>query len=160
MADTLITTLEPLLAEHPFLKDLDPDYQHLITECASNVRFEAGQHLFHMGHEAQNFYLIRYGKVALEIPRPTGEPIIIQTVDGGDVVGWSWAVPPYRWYFDARALEQTRAIAFDAECIRRKCESDYRLGYEMTKRFAELAALRLQVTLMQLLDVYGRTADK
>jgi hypothetical protein len=89
-----------------------------------------------------------------------GDPIIIQTVDGGDVLGWSWLVPPYRWYFDARALDLVRALSFDAHCIRDKCEKDYHLGYELTRRFAELAGQRLQVTLMQLLDVYGQAPEK
>jgi CRP-like cAMP-binding protein len=71
------------------------------------------------------------------------------------VLGWSWLFPPYRWHFDARALELTRAIALDGKCLREKCEEDHDLGYELVKRVAQIIMERLQATRLQLLDVYG-----
>jgi CRP/FNR family cyclic AMP-dependent transcriptional regulator len=69
-------------------------------------------------------------------------------------------VPPYRWHFDARAVELTRAIALDGECLRGKCEEDHDLGYEIMKRFALVIAERLEATRLQLLDVYGNGPKK
>jgi hypothetical protein len=43
----------------------------------------------------------------------------------------------------------------DGECLRRKCEHDHDLGYELLKRFAEVITQRLQATRLQLLDVYS-----
>ena len=60
-------TIEPILAEHPFFKDLEKRYLQLIVGCATNVRFDAGQFIFREDEEANHFYLIRHGKVALEI---------------------------------------------------------------------------------------------
>ena len=71
------------------------------------------------------------------------------------VVGVSWLVPPYRWTYDAKALELTRAIAMDAGCLRAKCEQDHDLGYEVMKRFVPILVERLQATRLQILDVYG-----
>ena len=62
-------TLEPLLAEHPFLSGLTPGNIQLITGCAKNARFEAGQMIFREGEDADQFYLIRQGKVSLEVLR-------------------------------------------------------------------------------------------
>lgn len=152
-------TLEPVIAAHPFFRDLDPRYLHLIVGCAANVRFDAGQYLFREGEEANHFYLIRQGKVALEIFTPEEGPRIIQTLSEGEVLGWSWLFPPYRWHDDARALELTRAIAFDGACLRKKCEQDHDLGYELMKRFSQVLMQRLQATRLQLLDLYG-TAPK
>ncbi len=148
-------TLESLLAEHPFFKGLDPRYLELLAGCASNVRFNAGEFIFREGGEANQFYLIRHGKVALEVFVPERGPVTIQTIDAGDVLGWSWLFPPYRWHFDARAVELTRAIAFDGQCLRTKCDEDHDLGYELMKRFARIITERLQATRLQLLDVYG-----
>jgi len=61
-------TLEPIIAQHPFLQGLESQYLKLIVGCASNVRFRAGEFLFHEGEEAQQFYMIREGRVALQIP--------------------------------------------------------------------------------------------
>ena len=148
-------TLEPILAEHPFFKNLDRRYLELIVGCASNVRFNAGEFIFREGEEADRFYIIRHGKIALEVFAPDRGPLTIQTIGEGDVLGWSWLFPPYRWHFDARALELTRAIALDGKCLREKCEEDHDLGYELVKRFAQIIMERLQATRLQLLDVYG-----
>ena len=153
-------TLERILIEHPFFKGLETQYLQLIIGCASNVRFNAGQFIFREGEEANQFYLIRYGKVALEIFSPNRGPITIQTLREGEVLGWSWLFPPYQWHFDARALELTRAIALDGECLRKKCEEDHNLGYELTKRFAQIIEQRLEFTRLQLLDVYGHAPSK
>jgi len=150
----MMQTLEPILAEHPFLKGLDAQYLKLLVGCASNVRFNAGQFIFREGEEANEFYMIRQGKVALEILGAERGPITIQTVGEGDVLGWSWLIPPYRWRFNARALELTRAIALDGKCLRTKSEEDRDLGYELLKRFSSIIVERLEATRLQLLDVY------
>jgi hypothetical protein len=97
-------TLEPLLAEHPFLKGLDRRHLQVLTGCASNVRFETGTFVFRQGQEANTFYVLREGKIAIEIFSPQRGAITIDTVGAGEVLGWSWLIPPYHWHFDARAL--------------------------------------------------------
>src|SRR5690348_279328 len=131
-----MTDLEGILAEHSFFRGMQPQYLQVIVGCASNVRFDAGQFIFREGEEANAFYLIRYGTVGLEICPPGRSPSTIQTLSGGDILGWSWLIPPYRWHFDARAKELTRAIALDGKCLREKCETDHDLGYELLKRFS------------------------
>jgi len=147
-------TLEPILAKHPFLKGLEPRHLKILVGCASNVRFNAGQFLFHEDEEANEFYMIRGGKVAVQIQGAERGPITVQTIGEGDVLGWSWLIPPYRWRFDAKALELTRAIALDGKCLRTKSEDDHDLGYELLKRFAGIIVERLEAARLQLLDVY------
>jgi len=147
-------TLERILAEHPFFKGLERRYLQLVSECASRARFDAGEVIFREGERANLFYLIRRGKVAVETSTPNRGPIIIQTLGEGELLGWSWLIEPYRWRFDARAVELTRAIVLDGECVRRKCEEDHQFGYEVMKRVATVVERRLQATRLQLLDVY------
>ena len=105
--------LQPLLATHPFFAGLDPKTLALVTGCASNVKFDAGQRVFKEGEEADQFYIVRQGRIAVEAFSPTRGPLVIQTVEEGDILGWSWLVAPYKWRFDAHALDLTRAIALD-----------------------------------------------
>jgi CRP-like cAMP-binding protein len=149
-------TLERILSGHPFFAGLAPAYLDLIVGCASNVRFAAGQFLFHAGAEANEFFLVRAGRVALEVAPPGRMPLVLQTLGEGEILGWSWLIPPYHWVFDARALEPTRAIALDGKCLRAKCEADHDLGYELLKRFAHIVEQGLQAARLQLLDVYGK----
>lgn len=148
--------LEHILSEHPFFAGFAPEYSQLVAGCARNHRFEAEQYLFHEGEPANEFFLIRHGKVALEISAPGRTPVVIATLGAGEIVGASWVIPPYRWMFDARAMELTRAIGIDAACLRGKCEADHHLGYEMMKRFLPVLVKRLHATRLQILDVYGR----
>jgi CRP/FNR family transcriptional regulator, cyclic AMP receptor protein len=147
--------LERLLAQHPFFNGLEPPDIALLSGCASNAVFAAGGYLFHEGDPADSFYLIRTGSVALEVASPASGAVIVQTLHPGDVVGFSWLFPPYRMQFDAHATEQVRAFAFDAVCLRGKCDQDPRLGYEMMKRFSAGILSRLQAARLQILDVYG-----
>ena len=142
--------------QHPFFAGLDAEIIKLVAGCARNLRFEAGQYLFHEGEPANEFYLVRHGKVALEILPPGQPPMLFSTLGEGEIVGASWLVPPYRWMFDARATELTRAIGMDAACLRNKCEADHHVGYEMMKRFLPVFVKRLHATRLQILDVYGQ----
>jgi len=148
-------SLETILSEHPFFENLDERYQSLITGCAKNVRFEAGEFLFREGEAADQFYIIRHGKVALEMAPPNKPPMIIDTVDSGHVLGWSWLAPPYTWHFDAHALTLVRAITLDGKCLRNKIEQDHELGFDLYQRFFKVVTERLQHTRIQLMDVYG-----
>lgn len=150
--------LERIIKEHPFFSGLGEDFCSLVCGCAKNVRFEAGQYLFREGEPADQFYLIRHGRIALELTAPGRGAITIQTLAEGEVVGVSWLIPPYRWTNDARAIDLVRAIEMDAVCLRRKCEADHDLGYELMKRVVPILVQRLQATRLQVLDVYGTRA--
>src|SRR5579864_1865665 len=148
-------TIETLLEEVPIFQGMPPEALELVSGCATNVRFADGEVLFREGDDADVFYVIRHGRVALETFVPARGPVSIETVDPGEVVGWSWLFAPYRWHFDARALSTVRATAFDGACLRGKCDEDPELGYELMSRFAQVLMERLQWTRLRLLDVYG-----
>ncbi len=149
-----VETLERIISDHPLFHGLGSDFLTTVTGCASNVRFAPGTYLFHEGETADQVYLIREGLVALEIAAPGQGRMTFQTVGRRGIVGMSWLVPPYRWTFDARAAEDTRALAFDAGCLRGKCDSDPAQGYEVMKRFMPPLIERLHATRLQMLDVY------
>jgi len=148
-------TLEGIIAEHPFFAGLESYYTGFMVGCASNVRFRKGDYIFREGDPANTFYLIRAGKVSVEIFAPQHPPIIVATLEEGEILGWSWLLAPYRWKHQARAADEVRAIALDGKCLRDKCEHNHDLGYEVLKRFARIIEQRLESTRLQLLDVYA-----
>jgi CRP/FNR family transcriptional regulator, cyclic AMP receptor protein len=151
-------TLEGILAEQPFFSGLDPRYIQLATGCASNVRFNAGDLIFREGDEADSFYLIREGKVALELFAPGRGSLTVQTLEDGEILGYSWLIAPHHWRFDGRAVKATRAIVLDGRCLRAKCEEDHKLGYELLNRIASILGQSLDATRLRLLDIYGTGA--
>jgi CRP-like cAMP-binding protein len=148
-------TLERIIAEHPFFAGLDHGFTTLMVSCASNVRFKAGDFIVKAGDPANTFYLIREGKVAVEVFAPQHKPIIVATLGVGEILGWSWLLPPFQWMFHAHAIDDIRALALDGKCLRAKCEENHDLGYEVLKRFAQIMERRLEATRLQLLDIYA-----
>jgi CRP-like cAMP-binding protein len=148
-------TIDELLADVPALAGLGSEHLELIAGCGGNRVFAAGEYLMREGERAGDFFVIRHGDVALETFVPQRGPLTIETLHDGDLLGWSWLVPPYRTMFDARALTQTRTVAFDGACLRDKCSEDYELGSELLTSFVAVIVERLQATRLRLLDVYG-----
>jgi CRP/FNR family cyclic AMP-dependent transcriptional regulator len=147
--------LHRLVAEHPFFAGMAPRHCELIGGCARNVRFDAGAYLFREGEPADAFFLIRHGRAALEVAAPGRGALRFATVDPGEIAGEAWLVPPYRWVYDDKALELTRALAIDGRCLREKAEEDHDFGYQMMKRFMAVLVDRLHAAQLQMLDVYG-----
>jgi CRP-like cAMP-binding protein len=148
-------TIEEYLPEHPFFADFDPEIIRLFAGCATNVHFTGGQSLFHEGDAADTFYLVRKGRVSISTHQPGTGGVVMDTAEAGDVVGWSWLVPPYRWMFDARAVKGTSAVAFDATCLRTKCSADPAVGYALLQKVTSVMLDRLEAARMRLVDMYA-----
>ena len=147
-------SLERILSEHPFLRELDADEIRFLVGCAANRRFEPGTLLLHEGDPADSFFLVRSGRVSLEIQVPGRGPFQLESVGAGEVLGWSWLFPPYRWQLDARAVEPVVALVFDGGCLRDKMESDPRLGFTITKLLVHEIYERLVRVRLQRMDLY------
>jgi CRP-like cAMP-binding protein len=150
-----IETFEKTLAAHPFFDNLDAAHLATIVSCTTNVKFEAGEFIIREGTPADRFYVLRHGKIGVEVFVQGRGAVRLETLEAGEVLGWSWLFPPYKAHFDARALTLVRALALDGACLRGKCEADPALGYQLIKRFAPILIQRLDAARMQLMDLYG-----
>jgi CRP/FNR family transcriptional regulator, cyclic AMP receptor protein len=143
------------VALHPFLAGMNPAHLALLTDCAIPVHFKKGQMILREGELANRFYLIESGKVVLESGEGFGDPVIVETIGAGDLLGWSWMFPTYVWHFTARAVEPTKAIFFYGTILREYCERDHSLGYELFKRITPIMMKRLQSARRRMLSVYA-----
>jgi len=150
-----IEGLESTLAQHPFFRGMSERARQLIAGCATHRVFHDGDYVMREGEAADTFFLVRHGAVALEVGSPGRRPLVIETLGDGDVLGWSWLVPPYRVRFDARAIGLVRALAINAKCLRGKCDEDCALGLEFYRHFVPVVVDRLTATRLQMLDMYG-----
>lgn len=155
-----MNSIADLISGHRFFDGCDPATVDLLAGCGRNVVIPAGAALVRTGEPADVFWLLRRGRVAVGIPHPQMGMTTLETLGEGDVLGWSWLFPPYRWHFDAEARDQVGAVVFDAACLRRRCEADPRLGYELTQRFARVLDDRLHAASLRLADVYGRPSAR
>ncbi len=145
---------EPLeaLANHAFLKGMSPAHLTALAGCTQRMTITAGQYLGREREPAQAFYLIQAGQVVIEIHKRDHGAVRLQTLGPGSIVGWSWLVPPHRWQFDARVAETVQVLALDADALRRQCEQDHELGYQLLKRLVAVIASRLAATRHEILE--------
>jgi CRP-like cAMP-binding protein len=84
---------EKEVAAHPFLLGMDEQHVRLLADCAMHSHFHTDGIIFREGEAANRFYLIVRGKIRLE-SSTLGEPIPIDEIHDGDLLGWSWLFPP------------------------------------------------------------------
>ena len=147
-----------LLRAQVHFADLGENALQSLAGCARTTDWEAGSYLFRQGEPADSFYLIDAGRVVLELFAGPRGRMRIQTLESGELLGWSWLFAPFRWHFDALALTAGRGLVFDAPAVRQLCEHDHELGYQLQKRFSGMIVERLQATCLQLLDLHGGAA--
>jgi CRP-like cAMP-binding protein len=142
-----------LLGSLPLLKGLHLAEFEVLADGAVKARLDAGRLLCREGRPARHFYLVLRGKIALEAPQPGSDPICICTLGRGDIVGWSWLLPPYRWHFDARTLTRADVVVFSGTRMLEYCEDHPRFGFLFARRVTEVMLARLQSTRRQLCEI-------
>jgi CRP-like cAMP-binding protein len=156
---TISELMAARVALHPFLAGMSRTHLALLTDCAIPVEFKTGQVILREGELANRFYLIETGKVVLESGEGFGEPVIIETIGAGELLGWSWMFPPYVWHFTARAAQPTSAIFFYGTILKEYCERDNSLGYELFKRITPVMMKRLQAARQRMLELHAHRTE-
>ncbi|MGA5266931.1 Crp/Fnr family transcriptional regulator [Streptomyces lydicamycinicus] len=143
----------------PLLSVLPADGRERLMQFAQEVSFPAGTRLFEEHGSADRFWIIRTGSVNLDIQVAGGRSAVVDMLGHGDLVGWSWVVPPYTWRMGAEAFTPVRAYEFDATAVRALCEADPDLGLAVTRSVLGVVARRLQATRIRLADMCGPGAS-
>jgi CRP-like cAMP-binding protein len=147
--------IEDVLSNHKFLAGMDDRLIQVLASCAAMRQFYPEQYIFRQGEKAEQFYLIRSGQIDVEAFSAFGGPVLIQSLKDGDVLGWSWLVPPYEWRFDARVVKPTEVVALDARDLHGILAVNHELGYELLRRFLVIITERLESERLQMVSLYG-----
>lgn len=146
---------EAELAGVAFFAGLDQDCLRFLASCAQRIELDKNIVLFRYGEPAEHFYLICRGRVTVEVPAISGPSLELQNLGPGEILGWSWLIPPYRWSFQARTVEPAELIEFDGAAVRARCESDPRFGYALLKRFSALMSERLNLAREKMIEEWN-----
>ncbi|WP_290649227.1 cyclic nucleotide-binding domain-containing protein [Aquisalimonas sp.] len=139
----------------PFFEGIPEKELALLADCGEAGTFPTGAWLLRQHAPAKHFYLLTGGLVELKAFVPQRGVVTLETLGVHEPLGWSWLVPPYQWHYDARTLEPTTALVFDAVRLRHEMEADHEFGFQLQRRVIDIMAQRLQAIRMQSLDVYG-----
>lgn len=137
---------------HDFLKTLSTQHRMVLASGARPFSKKAGEHLARQGETANTFFLLQTGQVRMQTAQGD-KPKVHHTAAPGEILGWSWIVPPHRWQFDCVAQDDVQGLAFDAAWLREKIEADHELGYQILRKLVDVIAGRLADSRSKLADV-------
>jgi CRP-like cAMP-binding protein len=81
--------------------------------------------------------------------------VTVDIVTKGDAMGWSAVVEPYAYTLGARCIDDSKAIAFDADKLRELLIQDSALGVKFMHATARVIATRLTHTQIILVGERG-----
>ncbi len=143
------------LAGHEFAAGLTPRQVERLAAVAVGTDVPAGMRLFDEGGQAATLWLIRAGRIALDLRIPGRDSLIVETLGPGDELGLSWLMPAGRWQFGAVAQVPTATFELSSGVLLNLCEADHELGYQLTRRLLTTAITRLQAARIRILDLYA-----
>ena len=152
MPDEVLAEIEKI----PWFQELRPEHVRQIASIASLQSVKAGEVLFREGDKEDYFYIVIDGRVALDMFVPHRGKIRFYTAERWEIFGWSSVTPTVRQRTaGATAVMDGRVARINAGELRRACDEDHDLGYQVMRRLANVVAARLLVTRLQMLDMFA-----
>jgi CRP/FNR family cyclic AMP-dependent transcriptional regulator len=150
---------EELLSELkkiPWFQVIKPDHLQKIVEISHLQKIKSGDVLFREGDQGNYLYIVLEGRVALDIFIPHRGKVRINTAEMWDVFGWSSVTPTiHQRTAGATVVMDGLVVGIDSAKLRDACEEDHDLGYVVMRRLMHVVANRLQVTRLQLIDMFA-----
>lgn len=122
-----------------------PLSEQMVEELAAIgdiTKVGVGDYLFHDGDPADNFYIIKEGKIVLEFEQPDGS-VDTETVTSGMGVGCSCLAGLPRYAAHARCEEASRLLHWPQGRLRELFGEDNRLGYLLIRASAKMLSRRI-----------------
>jgi CRP-like cAMP-binding protein len=138
-----------------FLAKFSPRVQEKLLALAETFQFKAGQDIIGEGDPSLYLYIVKSGRVAVEIDMPTKGRRILRTGGVGDMFSWSALVEPRLATSAVRAMDDTEALGIKGGALMDACREDFELGFELYRALTEVIASRLIATRLQLVDVFS-----
>ena len=101
-----------------------------------------GDYLFHDGEPAENFYIVKEGKVILEFEQPDGT-VGTETVGPGMGAGCSSLAGLQRYNAHCRCEEASRFLLWNQSRLHELFNEDHRLGYLLIRASAKKLSKRI-----------------
>jgi CRP-like cAMP-binding protein len=153
--------LKFVLEELNFSSALPSTTLNHLAEASTAQHVPAGAVLFREGGPNDNLYLVRSGRIALEMSVPGRGAVRILTIGPGGMAGWSALLDPRKkMTTSAVALEDSEVVAAPAGRLLALCEADHEFGFHLMRQMAGSLSKRLVATRLQLLDLFSHTPSE
>ncbi|MEI8376412.1 MAG: cyclic nucleotide-binding domain-containing protein [Planctomycetota bacterium] len=143
-----------ILRRYPYFAGIDEASLRLLAMVAEEkLHIPAGTRLFDEGVPVKHLAIILRGEVNIQYLLGSGEMRTVDTLVGGDLLGFSAFITPYRYTGFGTTTQVTDLVLIDAKKLRDLCDSSPQLGYQLIREVAKLLAHRLEGARVQLAAV-------
>lgn len=140
-----------VLRRYPYFAGIDDaSLRQLAMSAEEKQNIPAGTRLFAEGEAANRLGIIVCGEVNIEYLLGNGEMRTVDTLVGGDLLGFSALIEPYLYTGFGTTTQPTDLVLLDARKLRELCRNDARLGYQLILEVAKMLAHRLEGARVQL----------
>jgi CRP-like cAMP-binding protein len=149
------------LRKIPWFQELKDEHVRKIAAISRLRPVKAGEVIFREGDTHESVYIVIEGRVSLEMFVPHKGKVRFYTAETWEIFGWSSVTPNVHLRTaGATAVLDGLILRIDAEKLNQLCDDDHDLGYLVMRRLSRVVAGRLQVTRLQLLDMFANPETK
>lgn len=131
-----------------------------LEKVASSVvekQYEAGTTIFVPGDDAEELFVLKEGRVAIQmtLPKADGQAsrrITVDVVTKNEILGWSAILEPYKYTFTAICMQKTVAQSINGNKLRWLLRDNPKIGYEVMKGLSKVIAAGLNDTRQLLIS--------
>lgn len=123
-----------------------------LLSLSEPFHFAAGDTIFEKGAPSLYLYLVKSGRVGIELHIPAWGRRRILTVGPGELFSWSALIEPRIETASALALEETEVLGVKGGTLMDLCREDPEFGFQLYRTLAEVITDRLLSTRRQLLE--------
>lgn len=147
--------LEYVLDELHFTEALPREVVEQLAAESNMVQLTCGTILFREGSANDNLYLVRSGRLGVEMNVPGRGAVRILTLGPGEMIGWSSLLDQGQVTATTVAVEDSQLVYASASSLRRVSEANHHFGYHLMRQMASALSKRLVATRLQLLDLFA-----
>lgn len=138
-----------------FFKDFTEEELKAVQEICDEKSYRAGDIIFVEDTPADNLYVLKSGKISIDIKVSGGRSLSVLTLSNfADPLGWSALVEPFRFTASGRCVTDSTIIYIDGFRLLELIKKDYRMGFLIMRRIAQLISQRIKDTRLQLIHTF------
>ena len=143
------------LIGHDLFQLLRPDQVQLISDMAERVSYKAGDTIFRRGEEAEYFFIVREGQVALRLPGQARISLLIDELGKGAVFGSCVCFQLGSYSLTAQCVEDSELLKIKAAALKKVMTDDLVTGYAVQTLISRVYFQRYIDTMQKLQAILG-----
>ena len=140
----------------PIFKSFSPDQVKLIEPLMEFCSFPADMVIFQQGDQAEYFYILTSGEIALHFKPYDGPSLVITKISSGGVFGWSAALNRAAYNAAAVTIKEITAIRMEAIKLKKLCATDPETTFLFLESLVAIISDKLKVSHQEILNLINQ----